>query len=347
MSSRPIRSRPARLSRVVLCACRDSRVLGAVEGWPAAARAYSFDRAVVDNEAAFYRAVFHGDASFVGARFTGHAEFGRARFRGHADFSGAAFGGMAWFGRGAHTWWDDDERWATVEEIDPAPWDEPNEDDPDWPVAVLIEDYQDFEEGGVGALFTGEVSFRDARFVGPAWFYNARFGATAAFTGAHFAGRVHLDQPTVDLTGAQWGGGTARRVGVAAGLDGRTDRFGGGRGGPGRGRCALCATTRRPRPRDTLGGPANPRPARRRPARTAAGDRRNSVRDAARARPVRSACDRPHPRADRRAADAAGGTARSRRAATARAGAVEGHERLSLRRHTHRPRPQRLRGRIR
>lgn len=168
-----------------------------------------FDRAVVDNEAAFHRAVFHGDASFVGARFTGDAEFGRARFRGHADFSGAAFGGMAWFGRGAHTWWEDDERWDTVEEIDPAPWGEPNEDDPDWPVAVLIEDYQDFEEGGVGALFAGEVSFRDARFVGPAWFYYARFGATAAFTGAHFAGRVHLDQPTVDLTGAQWGGGTA------------------------------------------------------------------------------------------------------------------------------------------
>lgn len=169
----------------------------------------TFDRAVVDNEAAFHRAVFHGDASFVDARFNGDAEFGRARFRGRADFTAAAFGGMAWFGRGAHTWWDDDERWDTVEELNPAPWDEPNEDDPDWPVAVLIEDYQDFEEGGVGALFAGETSFRDARFVGPAWFHYARFGATATFTGAHFAGRVHLDQPTVDLTGARWGGGTA------------------------------------------------------------------------------------------------------------------------------------------
>jgi uncharacterized protein YjbI with pentapeptide repeats len=173
-----------------------------------------FDHAVVDHEAAFYRAVFHDDASFVGARFTGNAEFGRARFRGRADFTGAVFDGMAWFGRGAHTWWDDDERWDTVEEIVPAPWDEPNEDDPDWPVAVLIEDYQDFEEGGVGALFAGEVSFRDARFVGPAWFYYARFGATAAFTGAHFAGRVHIDQPTVDLTGARWGGGTDDGVSV-------------------------------------------------------------------------------------------------------------------------------------
>jgi uncharacterized protein YjbI with pentapeptide repeats len=168
----------------------------------------TFDRVVVDNEAAFYRAVFYGDASFVDARFNGDAEFGRARFRGRADFTGAAFGGMAWFGRGAHTWWDDDERWDTVEELDPAPWDEPNEADPGWPVAVLIEDYQDFEEGGVGALFAGEASFRDARFVGPAWFYYARFGATAAFAGAYFVGRVHLDQPAVDLTGARWGGGT-------------------------------------------------------------------------------------------------------------------------------------------
>jgi hypothetical protein len=52
------------------------------------------------------------------------------------------------------------------------------------------------------------VSFRDARFVGPAWFYHARFGATAAFTGAYFAGRVQLDQPTVDVAGAQFHGTT-------------------------------------------------------------------------------------------------------------------------------------------
>lgn len=167
-----------------------------------------FDGATFDDDVAFQRAVFHGDAGFAGVRFDGDAEFGRARFRGRADFTGAVFGGVAWFGRGTDTWWDDDEAWDTVEEIEPAPWDEPNEDDPGWPVAVLIEDYQDWEEGGDGARFAGDVSFRDARFDGPAWFYYARFGSAATFAGARFAKRVHLDQPAADLTGAHWGGDT-------------------------------------------------------------------------------------------------------------------------------------------
>lgn len=168
----------------------------------------SFAGARFDDDTAFHRAVFHGDATFANVRFDGDAEFGRARFRGRADFTGAAFAGMAWFGRGAHTWWDDDEDWDMVDDIDAAPWDELNEDDPQWPVAVLIEDYQDWEEGGDGARFAGDVSFRDARFDGPAWFYYARFGATATFAGARFAGRVHLDQPGVDLAGARWDGDT-------------------------------------------------------------------------------------------------------------------------------------------
>ncbi|GGM55248.1 pentapeptide repeat-containing protein [Dactylosporangium sucinum] len=165
-----------------------------------------FDGATFDETVTFQRALFTGDATFAGARFAADAAFGRTRFRGRADFTGARFGGMAWFGRGAETWWDDDEAWDTVEELDPAPWDEPNEADPDWPVAVLVEDYQDWEEGGDGARFTGDVTFRDAAFAGPAWFYNARFGAAATFAGARFAGRFHLDHPTADLTGAHWTG---------------------------------------------------------------------------------------------------------------------------------------------
>lgn len=170
--------------------------------------ATAFDGATFDGDAAFQRAVFDGDAGFTGARFEGDAELGRTRFRGRADFTGVVFAGMAWFGRGTDTWWEDDEAWETVEDIDPAPWDELNEDDPDWPVAVLIEDYQDWEEGGDGARFAGDASFRDARFDGPAWFYNARFGARATFAGARFAGRVNLEQPAVDLTGAHWTGDT-------------------------------------------------------------------------------------------------------------------------------------------
>ncbi|MFD0687291.1 pentapeptide repeat-containing protein [Actinomadura fibrosa] len=168
----------------------------------------TFDGARFDGGAAFQRAVFYGDAVLTGVRFADDAEFGRTRFRGRADFTGAVFGGIAWFGRGTDTWWEDDEAWETVEEIDPAPWDEPNEDDPEWPVAVLIEDYQDWEEGGDGARFAGDASFRDVRFEGPAWFHYARFGSAATFAGARFSGRVHLDQPVVDLTGAHWAGGT-------------------------------------------------------------------------------------------------------------------------------------------
>lgn len=167
-----------------------------------------FDGATFEDDVTFQRAVFHGDAAFTGARFEGDAWFGRVRVRGRADFTGAAFEGTAWFGRGTDTWWEEDEAWETVEEIDPAPWNEPNEDDPEWPVAVLVEDYQDWEEGGDGARFAGDVSFVDASFAGPAWFYHARFGARAAFAGARFAERVHLDQPAVDLTGAHWAGGT-------------------------------------------------------------------------------------------------------------------------------------------
>jgi uncharacterized protein YjbI with pentapeptide repeats len=167
-----------------------------------------FAGAVFDDDVTFQRAVFHGDASFTGVRFDGDAAFGRARFRGSVDFTGAVFGGMAWFGRGADTWWDDDAAWDTVDEIDPAPWDEPNEDDPHWPVAVLVEDYQDWEEGGDGARFAGDVSFRDVRFDGPAWFYYARFAAVATFAGARFARRVHLEQPAVDLAGAHRAGGS-------------------------------------------------------------------------------------------------------------------------------------------
>ncbi|MEN3609895.1 pentapeptide repeat-containing protein [Plantactinospora sp. ZYX-F-223] len=164
----------------------------------------SFEGARFDGEALFPRTVFDGDARFDGVRFGDEAVFGRARFRGAAGFAGAEFGDIAWFGRGADTLWEDDPAWETIEELAPLPWDEPNETDPQWPVAVLIEDYQDWEEGGDGARFAGPVSFRGARFAGPAWFYMARFGAAADFREAEFAARVHLDQPTVELTGAHW-----------------------------------------------------------------------------------------------------------------------------------------------
>ncbi|MFI7026326.1 pentapeptide repeat-containing protein [Micromonospora sp. NPDC049900] len=168
----------------------------------------AFEGAAVDTDVSFARAVFADDTTFTGLRVGGDAAFGRTRFRGRTDFTGAVFAGMAWFGRGAETWWEEDEAWDTVDEITPAPWDEPNEDDPHWPVAVLIEDYQDWEEGGDGARFAGDVSFRDVRFDGPAWFHHARFGARASFAGARFAGRVHLAHPGSDLTGAHWAGGT-------------------------------------------------------------------------------------------------------------------------------------------
>ncbi|WP_036375631.1 pentapeptide repeat-containing protein [Micromonospora sp. ATCC 39149] len=166
----------------------------------------SFAGARFAGDAIFARALFHGEARFDDARFAADAVFGRARFRGPVSFAGAVFGGMAWFGRGEEEIWEDDPAWDTIEEIRPAAWDEPNEDDPGWPVAVLVGDYQEWTEGGDGARFVGPVSFRRARFDGPAWFYKARFGADAAFGGARFGGPVHLDQPTVDLADARWAG---------------------------------------------------------------------------------------------------------------------------------------------
>ncbi|MCX4472822.1 pentapeptide repeat-containing protein [Micromonospora sp. NBC_01655] len=174
----------------------DTRFLGAA----------SFADARFTGEAVFARALFAGEARFDGARFASDAVFGRARFRGPASFERVGFDGMAWFGRGEEEIWEDDPTWEMVEDVHPAAWDEPNEDDPDWPVAVLMGDYQGWSEGGDGARFVGPVSFRQARFAGPAWFFKARFGADAAFTDARFGGPVHLDQPAVDLAGARWGG---------------------------------------------------------------------------------------------------------------------------------------------
>ncbi|MFF9573364.1 pentapeptide repeat-containing protein, partial [Streptomyces sp. NPDC014685] len=58
--------------------------------------------------------------------------------------------------------------------------------------------YQNWEEGGDGALFRGAASFR-----GAAWFRKARFGAAAVFRGVHFDSQVYLDQPAVELTDAR------------------------------------------------------------------------------------------------------------------------------------------------
>ncbi|WP_433046266.1 pentapeptide repeat-containing protein [Dactylosporangium sp. CS-033363] len=168
-----------------------------------------FDGAVFAGPVSFQRSAFAGDVSFAGARFEDAAAFGRVWFGGRADFGGAEFGGEAWFGRGTETWWDDDERWDTVEDLVPVPFGEPNAADPDWPVAVLVEDYQDWEEGGAGASFAGDVSFRGARFAGPAWFYNARFAAGVDLAEARFGGRVRLDHPAAELSGAHWSGDTA------------------------------------------------------------------------------------------------------------------------------------------
>jgi uncharacterized protein YjbI with pentapeptide repeats len=189
------------LSHVVLgtVRCADARFLGAT----------SFADARFTGVADFARTVWPGPARFTRARFLDHAAFGRARFRSDADFTGARFAAFAWFGRGEDELWEDDPAWETIEETSPAPWDEPNEDDPHWPVAVLMGDYQEWSEGGDGARFVGPVSFRQARFAGPAWFFKARFAAAAPFHQARFAGPVHLDQPTVDLTGATWAGTTA------------------------------------------------------------------------------------------------------------------------------------------
>ncbi|MDR7274438.1 pentapeptide repeat-containing protein [Catenuloplanes atrovinosus] len=169
-----------------------------------------FDGAEFTRDAVFARAVFDGPATYRRALFGAEAVFGRVRFRGPAEFDGAVFGGAAWFGRGEDTLWeDDDEGWAYVERARQQPWDEPLEADPHWPVAVLIEDYQDWEEGGVGASFRGPASFRDARFRDAAWFYNARYAAGADFRGAEFGARVHLDHPATALAGASWPGADA------------------------------------------------------------------------------------------------------------------------------------------
>ncbi|MBM7085112.1 pentapeptide repeat-containing protein [Micromonospora humidisoli] len=186
------------LAGAVLGAARfaDARFLGAT----------SFADARFTGVADFARTLWHGPARFTRARFLDHAAFGRARFRADADFTDTRFAAFAWFGRGEDEWWEDDPAWETVEETSPAPWDEPNEADPHWPVAVLMGDYQEWSEGGDGARFVGPVSFRQARFAGPTWFFKARFAAAATFRQARFAGPVHLDQPTVDLTAATWAG---------------------------------------------------------------------------------------------------------------------------------------------
>ncbi|WP_433205598.1 pentapeptide repeat-containing protein [Dactylosporangium sp. CS-047395] len=57
--------------------------------------------------------------------------------------------------------------------------------------------------------FEGETRFDGAVFAGPAWFYNARFAAGVDFAAARFGGRVRLDHPAADLSGAHWTGNTA------------------------------------------------------------------------------------------------------------------------------------------
>ncbi|MBZ3906189.1 pentapeptide repeat-containing protein [Streptomyces griseiscabiei] len=167
-----------------------------------------FDGARFAGEALFERAVFEGDACFTGVRFGDTAVFGRTRFRAGADFTGARFQGTAWFGRGEEALPEDEAAWEEVETWRPVAWDERGEDDPLWPLAVLEEDYQSWEEGGDGARFSGRVSFADVRFERAAWFWKARFGGAALFQRAVFGGRVHLVQPTVDLTGARLSGTT-------------------------------------------------------------------------------------------------------------------------------------------
>ncbi|MEV6342932.1 pentapeptide repeat-containing protein [Actinoplanes sp. NPDC051851] len=162
----------------------------------------SFAGAEFTGPAVFARAVFDGPVDFTDAGFRAVAVFGRTRFRGPASFDGARFDGMAWFGRGEESLWDDDEAWETVDEITPLPWDEVNEADPHWPVAVLMGDYQDYEEGGDGARFNAAVSFRGATFRETAWFGKARFAETADFSHVRFHGGTGLGSPAVDLTGA-------------------------------------------------------------------------------------------------------------------------------------------------
>ncbi|WP_194925132.1 pentapeptide repeat-containing protein [Catenulispora pinisilvae] len=154
--------------------------------------------------AMFQRSVFEADASFAGARFSRTVDFGRARFRADADFSRVRFQDIAWFGRGETTIWEDDEEfWEVMENRRPVAWDELNEDDPNWPMAELMGDYQTWEEGGDGTRFNHRVSFADAEFAAEAWFWKARFGDAVSFQRCSFGGRVHLIQPAVDLTGAR------------------------------------------------------------------------------------------------------------------------------------------------
>lgn len=155
------------------------------------------------DRALFQRSVFEGDASFAGARFNRAADFGRARFRADADFSRARFQSIAWFGRGEEGLDEDDEAWDDLENRRTVAWDELNEDDPLWPIAELIDEYQTWEEGGDGTRFNNGVSFADATFAMEAWFWKARFGSTVSFQRCEFGGRVHLIQPAVDLTGAR------------------------------------------------------------------------------------------------------------------------------------------------
>ncbi|MFF9650475.1 pentapeptide repeat-containing protein [Streptomyces sp. NPDC014622] len=163
-----------------------------------------FDGAHFTGEAQFQCALFASDASFSGVRFDDWAVFGRTRFHGRANFDGARFQEIAWFGRGEESIGeDDDAAWEAVEKRRTLPWGELNEDDPVWPCDVLMDEYQSWEEGGDGARFNGEVSFRDARFEDGAWFWKARFGGGSLFQRAAFSGRVHLDHPSVDLTAAR------------------------------------------------------------------------------------------------------------------------------------------------
>ncbi|MBT2207097.1 pentapeptide repeat-containing protein [Actinomadura sp. NEAU-AAG7] len=162
-----------------------------------------FAAARFGGQAVFQRVLCEGDAEFGGAAFAEAAVFGRARFRGAAGFAGARFGDLAWFGRGEDGLSEEDPAWDEIEDAATPAWQEPNEDDPHWPLAVLDFDYQEWIEGGDGARFAGPVTFRGAGFGADAWFGKARFGDSADFTGAVFGGPVHLPAPTVDLTGAR------------------------------------------------------------------------------------------------------------------------------------------------
>ena len=162
-----------------------------------------FSGARFADQALFQRSVFEGEASFAGARFHRAADFGRARFRADADFSRVRFQSIAWFGRGEEGLDEDDEAWEDIENRRTVPWDELNEDDPLWPIAALIGDYQTWEEGGDGTRFNSGVSFAGASFAMEAWFWKARFGSSVSFQRCVFGGRVHLIQPAVDLTGAR------------------------------------------------------------------------------------------------------------------------------------------------